>query len=222
MAHTEYPCVPPQVKASFGQALDIGNLKTRLNCEYDRNANKDFLSEASLSGNLLEPSKDSDVAVSYDVTHNFADAQTSTKLVASTKVNGNTLSAELDGGLSEISAERDLDLDEPASVQASWLVKAKTARVKLMSKLGGGDSVSAQVDYTPDGGKTAYEVTLDHNIGDGRDASVKATSNNIEVDYVDNKFESAATWTASASVPLDSGSNMLDAAKLSLKRAWKW
>ena len=66
------------------------------------------MSEASLSGNLLEPSKDSDVAVSYDVTHNFADAQTSTKLVASTKVNGNTLSAELDGGLSEISAERDL------------------------------------------------------------------------------------------------------------------
>lgn len=65
-------------------------------------------------------------------------------------------------------------------------------------------------------------VTLDHNLGDGRDVSSKVSNGQVEVDYVDSKFESDATWTASASVPYDSGSNILDAAKLSVKRAWKW
>ena len=49
-------------------------------------------------------------------------------------------------------------------------------------------------------------------------------SKEVEIDYVDNKFESGATWTASASVPLENSgsSNMLEAAKLTLKRSWKW
>jgi len=207
------------LKATFGQALKIGDLKTHLNCQYDRNAKSDFLSEASLTGDLME----GDMNVAYEVTKNFADDSTSAKLTASTTVEDTKLGAEVqsDGGLTEVSAERDV---ADQTVQASWLVKAKTARVKLMSSLGAGDKLSAQVDYTPDGGKSEVEVTLDHNIGEGRDLSSKfvSSSGNLEVDYVDNKFEADATWTASASVPYDAGADIMDKAKLSLKRAWKW
>ena len=112
------------------------------------------------------------------------------------------------------------------NVQPSWLVNAKTARVKLMSKLSGGDSVSAQVDYATDGGDVTTEVSYDHNLEAGRDisATLKPGSKQLDVDYVDNKFENGATWTASASVPLENSgsSNLLDAAKVTLKRSWAW
>ena len=113
-------------------------------------------------------------------------------------------------------------------MQPSWLVKAQTARVKLMSRLGDGnkDSVSAQVDYATQGGATTYEVGYDRNIDDGRDisATFNPDSKNLNIDYVDNTFEKGATWTASADVPLENGgsNNILDAAKLTLKRSWQW
>merc|ERR1711871_168310 len=129
-----------------------------------------------------------DVRVSYEVTHDFVDKSTRTKLTANTEVDGTKFGAQIDGGLTEVSAERDVG---DVNVQPSWLVQAKTARVRLMSKLGG-DRVSAQVDYKPDGGDTNYEVRYD------------------------SKLEDAATWTASASVPYNSGRDLLDAAKVSL------
>ena len=86
--------------------------------------------------------------------------------------------------------------------------------------------MSAQVDYATQGGATTYEVGYDRNIDDGRDisATLKPGSKELEVDYVDNKFENGATWTASASVPLENSgsSNLLDAAKVTLKRSWAW
>ena len=139
------------------------------------------------------------------------------------------LSAEYDqaDGLTEVSAERDVDVgDRSVNLQPSWLVNAKTARVKLMSKLSGGDRVSAQVDYATNGGDISYEVGYDHNLEDGRDvsATIKPGSKEVEIDYVDNKFEKGATWTASAAVPLENSgsSNLLDAAKVTLKRSWAW
>ena len=151
--------------------------------------------------------------------------QRQTVLTASTKVEGTTFGAEIDGGVKEISAERDVEMgDQTVNVQPSWLVQAKTARVKLMSKISGGDKLSAQIDYNPDSKATAYEVTYDHNLEDGRDisATVDGDSGTVDVDYVDSKFEKDATWTATASVPYDSGKDLLDSAKLSLKRSWKW
>merc|ERR1711939_729070 len=70
------------VKASWNQALKLGDFSTRLQANYDYNANKDFLKEVSLSGDLIESSKDDDMSVSYDVTHNFADKNTNVKLTA--------------------------------------------------------------------------------------------------------------------------------------------
>ena len=142
-----------------------------------------------------------------------------------------TLGAEYDqaDGLKEVSAQRDVKLgDQNVNVQPSWMVKAQTARVKLMSRLGDSnkDSVSAQVDYATQGGAISYEVGYDRNLEDGRDVSAtfNPDNKNLDIDYVDNKFEKGATWTASANVPLESGgsNNILDAAKVTLKRSWQW
>jgi len=210
------------LKASFSQALQIGQFKkSTLSAEYDYKSNKDFLSEASLTGDLTE----GDVAVSYDVTHDFNSKATTTTVTASTTVEGVKVGAELvDMALKEVSAEKDVDAgDQSINLQPSWLVQAKTARVKLMTKLGGSDSVSAQVDYKPDGGDVAYEVSYDTSLGDGRDLSATISAESVDVDYTDSKAEEGAVWTASASVPVDAGaSNILDTAKLSLKRSWKW
>jgi len=226
------------VKATFSQNLQLGELPaSKLRCEYDSGSNRDFLKEASLTGSIIEPKEAkaakgrqaavdaSDLSVTYEVSHDFASKKTDVKLSANTKFDGTKLGAEFDDtdGLTEVSAERDLDLgdDMSVNVQPSWLVKAKTARVKLMSKLGGEGKISATVDYTPDNGDTAYEVSYDHSIESGRDITASFGGDNVEIDYVDSKTEDGATWTASASVPVDSN-NILDAAKLSLKRAWTW
>jgi len=212
------------VKASWNQALKLGDFSTQLTADYDYNANKDFINEVSLTGDLIEAAKSDDISVAYEVTHDFAAKNTNVKLTANTQ--GTTLAAEYDqaDGLKEVSAERDVEIaDQNVNVQPSWIVKSKTARVKLMSKLNGGDGLSVQVDHNTDGGDTTYEVGYDHNLEDGRDisATIKPGDKTIEVDYVDTKFESGATWTATASAPLE-GSNILDAAKLSLKRSWSW
>jgi len=215
------------VKASWNQALKLGDFNTKLRADYDYNANKDFLKEVSLSGDLVEASKADDMSVSYEVAHDFAAKNTNVKLTANTQ--GTQIGAEYDraDGFKEVSANRDVEIgDQSVNVSPSWLVQAKTARVKLMSKLSGNDRLSAQVDYNVDGGDATYEVGYDRNLEEGRDlsATLKPSDKQVEIDYVDNKFESGATWTASASVPLEnSGSNnILDSAKLSLKRSWAW
>jgi hypothetical protein len=215
------------VKASWGQALKLGDFSTRLRADYDYQKNKDFLQEVSLTGDIVEGAKADDVSVSYEVTHDFADKNTNVKLTANTQ--GTTLGAEYDQGegIKEVSAERDVDVgDRTVSTSTSWLVQAKTARVKRMSKLSGGDQLSAQIDYDTNGGDASYEVGYDHSLEEGRDisATFKPKDKSVDIDYVDNKFESGATWTASANLPLESSgaSNLLDNAKVTLKRSWAW
>jgi hypothetical protein len=215
------------LKASWNQALKLGDFSTKLRCNYDYNANKEFLKDASLSGDLVEASSDDDVRITYDVSHDFTDKNTQIKLSANTQ--GTTLSAEYDqgSGVKEVSAERDVDIgDQKVNVQPSWLVKAKTARVKLMSNLGGDtkSAVSAQIDYNTEDQSATYEVGYNRQLEDGRDvaANFKPDKKEVEIDYVDNKFESGATWTAKATVPLEQSNNILDAAKVTLKRSWSW
>jgi hypothetical protein len=206
------------LKATWNQALKLGDFSTNLKCNYDYNANKDFLKDATLSGQ--------EQGVSYEVSRNFGDSSTNVKLSASYE--GTTMNAEVDDlSLTEVSAVRDLDVgDASVNTQASWLVKAQTARVKLMSNLGGSkDRVKAQIDYNPSDKSTAYEVGYEHQLESGRDVSAtyNPADKNLDVELVDNKFESGATWTAKASVPLDNGANnVLDAAKVTLKRSWNW
>jgi len=215
------------IKATWNQALKLGDFSTKLKCNYDYKDNKDFLKDCSLSGDLMEASSDDDVRVSYEVSHNFGDRKTNVKLSANTR--GTTVGAEVDDrALTEVSAVRNLDVGDTAvNTEASWLVKAQTARVKLMSNLRDSkDRVKAQIDFNPNDKSTSYELGYEHQLEEGRDVS--ATFNpgdkNLDVELVDNKFESGATWTAKASVPLDNSAsnNILDASKLTLKRSWNW
>jgi len=85
--------------------------------------------------------------------------------------------------------------------------------------------VASQVDFNPNDKSTSYELGYERQLEEGRDVSATFNPNdkNLDVELVDNKFESGATWTAKASVPLEGGSNnILDAAKLTLKRSWNW
>jgi hypothetical protein len=215
------------IKATWNQALKLGDFSTKLKCNYDYKENSDFLKDCSLSGDLVEAASDDDVRVSYDVSHNFGDKKTNIELQANTR--GTTLGAKVDDRqLTEVSAERDLDVaDNKVNADVSWLVKAQTARVKLMSNLGGSsDKVKAEINYDTRDNSASYELGYEHQLEEGRDvsASFNPADKNLDIELVDNKFESGATWTTKASVPLEmSGSNnILDAAKLTLKRSWNW
>lgn len=213
------------IKATWNQALKLGDFSTNLQCNYDRNANKDFLSEATLSGDLVEASSADDVGVAYEVSHNFGDSKTNVKLSAKTQ--GTTLGAELDDReFTEISLNRDVEAGgQNVNVKPSWLLKSQTARVKLMTNVGD-DNLRAQFDFKPDGAEVSgVEVSYDRSLESGRDVSVTFTpaDKNMEVEYVDSKFEDGATWTATASVPFESaGGNLVDDAKVTLKRSWAW
>ena len=68
-----------------------------------------------------------------------------------------------------------------------------------------------------------HEVEYERDLEDGRTltASLTPADKNLEVEVTDTKFESGATWTVKASVPLE-GDNLIDDAKVSLTRAWSW
>jgi len=206
------------------QALDVGGFKTNLNCKYDYNANKDGLKEVSLSGDLIEAGSSDDVAVGYEVTRNVPANQNNIKLTAST--HGTTVFGEYaDSQLREVGARREVDIgDQKLNVEPSWRVQAKEARIKLMSAVGGGkDRVSAEVNYA-NGDVDVAEIGYQRELEEGR--RVKATltprTQNLEVEYKDDKFEQGASWTATANVPLDNANNILDAAKVTVSRAWNW
>lgn len=211
------------LKASWTQALKLGDISTNLKANYDYKGNKDFLSDIEFSGDLVEGGGD-DMTVSYEVTHDFGDKNTNVKLSAET--GGTTLGAEYDqaDGLTEVTAARDVDVgDSTVGVDLGWKVASKSARIKLASKLGDSDSVNAEINYETEGGATTYELGYDRNLEDGRDVSVtfNPDSKNVEVEYTDGTFEKGATWSATLDVPLEDG-NALDSTTVSLKRSWSW
>ena len=94
------------LKASWGKALNIGDFKSQLECEYDYNGDKGGLKSAALSGSLIEGSGD-DLSLDYEVTKNFGGAKT-TEVKLTAEVSGSTITAELDSAdnLKEVSATR--------------------------------------------------------------------------------------------------------------------
>lgn len=209
------------IKASWGQAIKVGDFSTNMEANYDSSVSKDWVKDVSFSGDIGE----GDMGVSYEISHDFGDDTSGVKL--SKEVGGITVSVDSDlSTVTEVSAAMTQDLgDQSVDVDASFLVASNTARVKLMSKLSGGDTLTAEVNYKPDDGSTTYNVEYDHNLSDGKDLHVEvgSDSGDVKVDYVDSKFEDGAVWTASASVPTNGAANdLLDKASLSLKRAWKW
>jgi hypothetical protein len=214
------------LKASWGKRFSVGDFDSQLDASYDYNANRDFLKDVKLSGNLLDGNGD-DLRVGYEVTKNF-DGGKSTELKLTAEMSGTKVCADLnsDDQLKEVSAQRSVAIgDRNVDVEPSFLVKAQTARVKLMSAFGK-DRVKAQVDMAM-GGENAptYELGYERDLEDGRQvsATLQPANKNVDIELVDNKFEQGAVWTAKASVPLEGDAKgVLDAAKVSLKRAWTW
>jgi len=60
--------------------------------------------------------------------------------------------------------------DQKVNLKPTWLVKAKAARVQLMSALNEGkDQLSAQFDYDVDGREVnGIELGLDHKLKEGK------------------------------------------------------
>merc|ERR1711908_53838 len=140
------------------------------------------------------------------VTRNFPKAATEVAVTATTK--GTSITALYDGELKELSGTRTVDVgDREVDLEPSYLVKSKTARVKLASMFGK-DKVTATVDYGIEDGRS---VT----------ATVKPASTDLAVEYVDSTFEDGAVWTASANLKTDDPTS-LDKATVSLKRSWDW
>lgn len=209
------------IKASWGKMLSIGSHKTNMNCKYDSGVNKDFLKEVSFKG---EASASDDVKLGYEVTRDFGNAQTDLKLTADTQ--GTRLSVDVEGGqVQQVGAERQVDVgDRKVDLNPSWLVQAKTARVKLMSAFGDA-RVSAQVDYATQNKETAYELGYSVELEEGKQVSATLTprKKELEVELVDNNFEAGATWKGTANLHLDNpGKDVLDSAKVTLSRAWNW
>merc|ERR1712167_333438 len=110
-----------------------------------------------MGGNVVD-----DVSLDYEITHSLTGSKDDTGFgVKADATNGKV-------SVNEVSLTRDVDAgDQSVQVTPSWLLQSKTARVKLMSKLSGGDKLEATVDYATDGGDITYEVSLDHNIASG-------------------------------------------------------
>merc|ERR1711957_739261 len=85
------------------------------------------------------------------------------------EVSGTTVTAELDtaDNLKEVGASRSVTIgDRDVTVSPSFLVKAQTARVKLMTALGKDNlSVQADIDGTD---LSAIEVEYERDLDDGR------------------------------------------------------
>lgn len=186
-----------------------------------------LLPQVSVSGDLLKASSNDDVGVGYEVKRNFATSNTNVKLTASS--HGTKLSAQYDPEeqLREVTLAREVDVgDYKVDVQPAWMVKARAARIKLMSNLNGGkDRLSAQFDYDVDA-QAAKDVELGFQrtleAGKVLSASFKPDKSDLEISLEDATFESGATWTATANMKLDDPTNALDAARLTLKRSWGW
>jgi hypothetical protein len=208
-------------KASWNKKFSIGDFNSQVDCSYDYNENREGLKDVKLSGNLVEGSGD-DLNVGYEVTKSFSgDKGTEVKLTASTHGTRFGVDLNSEDQLKEVRASRSVTVgDQTLDVEPSFLVKAQKARVKLASAFGK-DRVKAQVDYDTQDRAAAFELGYERELQEGRhvSATVKPADKNMDVELVDSKFESGATWTATASVPLEDAK---DNAKLSLKRAWTW
>merc|ERR1712072_199456 len=113
-----------------------------------------------------------------------------TTISASTESSGNALTVDYDtdAGLTEVGLVRDVDAgDRSINMDAKYLVKSKTARVKLMSAFGDDAQISATVDYGTDGGDTSYEFGYSQDLKDGRtmDVEFNPDDKSLEIEFTD-------------------------------------
>jgi len=213
------------LKASWGKALKFGDFNTQLDCTYDRNACKNYLNTATLSGNLVDRTAADDVKLDYEVTKNFQGSK-NTEVKLTTMMSGTKVTAEIDSddSLTKLTAQRVVTVgDREVDMEPSFLVKTQTARLKMASMFGK-DKLKAQLDWETEGSASSYELGYERGLADGKvlSATLVPADKNLEIELVDSKFESGATWTATANLPFEDSASVVDNAKLTLKRSWSW
>ena len=196
------------IKGRWSQTLKFLGADANIEAEYDRNARKEFLNEATISGKVDD--------VSYELKTGFGDSHELT-LSADTK-DGTALEVVADNknGLTKLTAARDVKVQGQAcNLEASHERSSSTSKLKLSSVLGHG--VSGSATWLVGSKLDSADVDLEYeaSVSDGR--SVKANLNprdgTGDVEYVDTK-----TIDATVTASMDLGGKP----KLTVKRAWSF
>jgi len=187
------------IKGKWSQVVGNG---AKLTASYDRNARKDFLNEATLTGSAGK--------LEYELTTDFNGMNADVKL-ATTTSDGTTLEAEgsiadLKGSVNKLTATRAAKLSalgqsQDVDLEISHDVSKSSSKIQLSSLVGGG--LKAIGSVVASGGKSSmsYEVEYDTTLTEGRtlSASVSPAAGTGEIEYVDSATLDA---TITATVPL--------------------
>jgi uncharacterized protein YjbJ (UPF0337 family) len=158
--------------------------KAKLTAEYDRNAKKDFLSEASLSGSLDR--------LDYEVSTSFgdsADVKLATTTDDGTKLEAEGSVSKLVGSVRKLTASRAAKLrDQAVDLELSHDVPSSTSKVRLSSVLGSGVTAVGAVSTCKGESSMDYEFEYETKLTEGRvlSASVAPAKGTGEIEYEDS------------------------------------
>ena len=137
------------LKASWDKTLELGDHSTNLKTTYKHDGHDGNL-DLTFTGEIA--------SASYEVNYDLSTKDVAVKLSTDLEGTKVTLDSSADG-MQEVAVERDVSVAGfDLTVQPSWMVKAQSARVQLMTKLGGSDDVTVAFDYA-DGDVSNAEVS---------------------------------------------------------------
>lgn len=200
------------IKGKWSQV--VGGAK--LTAEYDRNARKDFLKEATLAG--------STGSLDYELTTDFngmsADVTLATTTSDGTKLEAEGSISDLKGSVNKLTATRAAKLSalgqsQDVDLEISHDISAKASKIQLSSVVGGGLKAIGSVVNSAGKSSVSYEVEYDTTLSEGRtlSASISPAAGTGEIEYVDSATLDA---TITATVPLGGDP------KVTVKRAFSF
>jgi hypothetical protein len=203
------------IKGKWSQALNVLGRSAVLSAEYDRASRRDFLTEATLSGDSGN--------IKYELTTKF-DGSTECKL-ATTTSDGTTLEAEGDvnpwygsGKVSKLTASRSVNVrGQDCEIELAHHMSSRTSgpesKLTVSSALGSGIKAIGLLNSKGGDSSLAYEVEYDTSLNEGRtlSAKVRPFEGTGKVEYTDSSTLDA---TLTATFPLG------EAPKVTLKRSF--
>lgn len=196
------------IKGSWSQALKVFGRDTTVSAEYDRNENRDFVSEVSLAGDSgkvkYELTSKLRGKTDYTLSTTTADGTT---IEAEGAVEANLASGVKDFSLSKLTASRVLKADAPVlgkrdcDLEVSHDLASSESTVKLSTAVGSGLTAIGSLTSKGSSSKLSYEVEYDTTLTEGRtlSATVSPADGTGEVEYEDSATVDA---TITATFPL--------------------
>jgi hypothetical protein len=196
------------IKGKWSQTLKFLGKDATLDAEYDRNARKDFLSEATLTGKMDD--------VSYEVRTAFKDTHEVTLTADTSDGTQVELVADNKNGLTSLSANRGIKLQgRDCNVEVSHARQSSASKLKLSSVLGHGVSGSATWTVGNKLDTTETELEYETQLTEGRSlsANLNPKDGSGDIEYVDTK-----TIDATITASMDLGGKP----SLTVKRGWSF